>query len=181
MGDPALVQHQGVKLVARLKAAHLAEEAAPAQGSHVEDLLHGQWLQAVPCEAAPQLGYLDGLRHGPEDGEDGAAGDVGAQAHAHVLVQEEAHRRGPGGQVGVGLGAVGDVHALLPHPLHLLAGTVDAVGHDGGNLPAEEAEVVVGVPVELGPGGQLPHPGDLLWILREMGLDGETVLPLDLP
>lgn len=53
------------------------------------------------------------------------------------------------------------------------------MGHNRGTArPAQESKGAVGVAIIPGGGAQLPHPGDLTPALRQVGLDGQTVLPL---
>lgn len=98
-GQGAVVHDDGVELIARLETAHLAEELAAALGGKIERLGQGEGGKAVVHQAPAQLGALDGVGHGAEDGKMRAAGHVAAQARLLALVQPGAHRGDAGGHI----------------------------------------------------------------------------------
>ena len=70
---------------------------------------------------------------------------------------------------------MGNHDAVCLHQRGLVVGAVDAVGHHGGHIPAEQAVPAVTLAVELCAGAQLGHPGNLARILGEVALCGHVV------
>ena len=108
-----------------------------------------------------------------------AAGDVAAQRDPQSLVDHLPHGTQAGADVHVGICAVYHHHTGITdgRPFPLVG--VDAVGHHRVILP--QSVLVVGLPVLLAVGVQLPHPVDLAGVLRQMRLDVQLPLPGQLP
>ena len=105
----------------------------------------------------------------PQDGQLGAACDVGTQAGRQALVQEGAHGRDARGQVDIGLGTVRDKHAVLLHPCPLCLIRPDAVGHNGRTaVAAEQAKPVIGIAVAGRIRAQFGDPGDFALVFRQV-------------
>ncbi len=180
MEQTAVVQYNGVEVVALRKAPDLSEEGAAADGCQIERLFQAQRTDAVVQEPPAQLAGLDGVHHRPKQAEAAAAGHVGSQPDVQPELKIAGDRRDAGGQVHVGFRAVGNEDAVLPDQLQLPVCGMDAMGHDAGMIPAKEAEALVGFSVAAGGRGELPHPGDLSEILTQMALDGQTVFSLQI-
>ena len=69
---------------------------------------------------------------------------------------------------------MGHIDAPLLHEGDLLVAGQDTVGHNAVVVAAEEAESVVSVAVEPGPGAQLLDQSHLAPVLRQVGLDGHV-------
>ena len=67
-------------------------------------------------------------------------------------------------------------YAVPEHPLLLGLAGVDAVRHDTGIAAAEQAELVIGVAVELALGAKLADPVDLAVVFGQMALHRQIVL-----
>ena len=84
-------------------------------------------------------------------------------------------RRNTGGKVHVRFRRVGDIHASSEHQLLLGVVRVHTVRHDAGIVPAEHAELVIGITIEFGPRAELLHPFDLAEVFRQMALHRKIV------
>ena len=131
---PAVIQNQKVALIAGEEGPHLTEEGAAAHGAQPEGLGRGERGEGVIHQPPAELGDLDGVGHGAENGAVGAARHIAAQAYGDALLQIAAGGGDAGGQVGIGGGAVGHVDLPLPYPGDLIVIGEDAVGHDGGQF-----------------------------------------------
>ena len=174
LGEVTVVDDHRVELVAHGEAVPRAEILVAGGRAQVVALRHGEEVGMPLVGDAAGLGRADG--HGDDliHGQLRAAGDVAAQRDPQPLVDHLPHGADAGADVHVGVGTVDHHHAvLLDGPALPLVG-VDAVGHDGVVLP--QAVFVVGLPILAALRVQLPHPGDLMGVLRQVGLDVQPAL-----
>ena len=80
-----------------------------------------------------------------------ASGHIRAKSCGDTLFQIGPDGRNAGGQVGVGLGTMGNKHAVIPHPAHFLMGRPHTVGHNGSYHISKESEMVICITVKLSP------------------------------
>ena len=174
-----VVHHDGVEGLAHGEALSPAEIPVPGGGAQIVPLRHGQEVLGPVGFHALDLGGPDA--HGDDlvHGELCPAGNVGAKSHPDALLQHLPHRGHAAAQVDVGPGAVGHHHPGPADGGALPGVGVDAVGHHRVILP--QSVLVVGLPVLLAVGVQLPHPVDLAGVLRQVGLDVQLPLPGQLP
>ena len=112
----AVVNDEGVELVAGLEAAYAAEEAAGRLGGYPEGFGQGEEAAVVALLVA-EFADLDGVDHRAEDAEVVAAADVAAEAYGYACFEEGAHGCQSGGEVKVRRGAVGHHDAAAAHEL----------------------------------------------------------------
>ena len=172
--EVAVVDDEGIELVAWLKAAHAPEEAACRLGGNPKCLRERE-ESLVLVLLVVKFAYLNGIDHHAHDAHVMASADVAAQAHLYTHVEEGADGRDAGYQVDVRRGAMRHHHVATAHQFQLFAFTEDAVGHDGWCLP-EQAIAVIGISIEAALGLQLTHQGDFTQVLRQVRLHGHLVL-----
>ena len=84
--EVTVVNDEGIELVARLKAAHAAEEAACRFGGDPKDLGEREEVLALVLLVV-KFAHLDGIDHHAHDAHVMASADVAAQAHFYALFE----------------------------------------------------------------------------------------------
>ena len=87
----AVVDHQGIEIVAWLEAAHFPEEASARLGGHPEDLRQGEEPTAIVAFIV-HLAHLSGIHHHAEDAEVVTSAHVTTQTYGDACFEESAYR-----------------------------------------------------------------------------------------
>ena len=101
MVERGVVEDDRVQLVARLKAADLAEERTAAGRGEPEGAVDGERLDRLVEQTPAQLRGADGRCDGGEEVLRLTAGEVGGQRDVHPLVEVAADGRDARGQIRV--------------------------------------------------------------------------------
>ena len=162
---------QRVKLIARLKAAHFAKEAARSLGGQIKRISGTQTLSL-----GQRLGRLNGRSHVLQHIQAMPSSDIAAQAHRDPPVQGLSHRKEPVSRNMLdGIGTICDKNLILCHQVQFLIGDIGAVCHHRRGLP-KKAIAVPHIAIKLFLREPVPDHGQVSLSLRHMGLDGKSFL-----
>ncbi len=168
-----VIDHQGIQLIAFLKASYFAEKLSAAFRTQIESFRNRKEIFLLSGFQPFQLGQIHRFRHGAENADAVASGNVRAKSYLDSQIQHSADRGDPGGNISVRLGTVGDGDAPFFCQLQFMVRGIDVVSHHCFFI--QQAKVIIHIPIIIILGIPLPNNGHLSKILRNVGVDVQIV------